>query len=123
MTQRLAERCATVDAVDAADTSPAMLAKLRAKIEERAWLHVRALDALPDPDQPYDVVVCSSVFGFVADLATRTAIEWAVTGAGLVGGAVEPAFTIEAEGEQMRPLCAWSSSVEPGRWVSSRWPP
>lgn len=137
LTERLAERCATVDAVD---TSPAMLAKVRAKIDVGGWSHVRTLDALPESDLFYDVVVCSSVLAFVddhpatvADLATRlqrgglfvqwdweaatdhpdhpgltrTAVEHALSGAGLAGGTVERAFTIEAEGEQMRPLCAW----------------
>lgn len=137
LTQRLAERCASVHAVD---SSLAMLAVLRAKVDEHAWAHVQTFDVLPNPDEPYDLVVCSSVLAFVDDHAatvaelatrlrngglfvqwdweaqldhpdnvglTRSAIERALAVAGLVGGNVEPAFTIEHDGEQMRPLLGW----------------
>ncbi len=137
LTDRLAERCASVDAID---TSPAMLAAVRAKIDDHRWVHVQTFDALPPAAEPYDVVVCSSVLSFVddhpdtvADLTTRlrrgglfvqwdweaepddpdhagltrAAIECALADADLVGGTVEAAFTIEADGELMRPLCAW----------------
>ncbi len=137
LTERLAERGATVDAVD---TSPAMLAKLKTKIDERGWTHVRTFDALPSNAEPYDLVVCSSVLAFVddhpatvAELAARLRVgglfvqwDWevgpddsdhagltkleiadALAHAGLVGGTVEPAFTIEADGEPLRPLRAW----------------
>ena len=66
LTERLAERCVRIDAVD---TSPAMLAVVRAKIDRHRWTHVRALDRLPDDPQGYDLVVCSSVLAFVADHA------------------------------------------------------
>ncbi|HEU5301148.1 MAG TPA: methyltransferase domain-containing protein [Acidimicrobiia bacterium] len=44
LTERLADRCARVDAVD---TSPAMRAVLDAKIERRGWTRVRTLEWLP----------------------------------------------------------------------------
>ncbi len=137
LTRHLAERC---DRVDAVDTSPAMLARLRSKVRENRWDNVAALDAIPERSPPYDIVVCASVLAFVddhpstvrdlvgrlrpdglfvqwdweaepddADHAglTRNAVEGALEQAGLSGGAVETAFTIEADGESMRPLLAW----------------
>ncbi len=137
LTERLASVCASVDAID---TSPAMLARLQAKIAERGWEHVQAFVVPPEPAEPYDVVVCSSVLAFVDDhpntvveLArrlrpgglfvqwdweagadeldhvglSRASIEHALTRAGLGGGSVVTAFSIEADGEALRPLRGW----------------
>lgn len=147
LTEYLAEQCSAIDAVD---SSPAMLAQLAAKVDQHGWTHIRTFGELPDtgpdpagppgPAGQYDIVACSSVLAFVDDhpatvaaLAarlrpgglfvqwdweaepddpdhaglTRSAIERALAGAGLVGGSIEPAFTIEADGERMQPLRAW----------------
>lgn len=149
LTEHLAAHCSTIDAVD---SSPAMLARLAAKVDQYGWTHVRTFGELPDSAElphaigsphstgSYDIVVCSSVLAFVDDhpatvaaLAarlrsgglfvqwdweaepddpdhaglSRNAIERALDDAGLVGGSIEPAFTIEADGERMQPLRAW----------------
>lgn len=142
LTEHLSAHCSAIDAVD---SSPAMLARLTAKVDQHGWTHVRSFRELPDPGPPdpavpYDIVVCSSVLAFVDDhpatvavLAarlrpgglfvqwdweaepddpdhaglTRRAIERVLAGAGLVGGSIETAFTIEADGERMQPLRAW----------------
>lgn len=64
LTEQLVDRVASVDAVD---TSPAMRAVLAAKIDSRNWNHVRTLAELPSSGPSYDLVVCSSVCGFVDD--------------------------------------------------------
>lgn len=64
LTERLAGRCAHIDAVDA---SLPMRDQLRTKIERHRWEHVRLLDRLPATSQEYDLIVCSSVLGFVDD--------------------------------------------------------
>lgn len=64
LVEHLAARCERVDGID---TSPAMLAGLQARIDRHGWDHVRALPALPERAGPYDLVVCSSVLGFVDD--------------------------------------------------------
>lgn len=136
LTERLAERCATVDAID---SSPAMLARLEDKIATNGWTDVRARSELTDDAGPYDLVVCSSVLGFVDDHPatvaefarrlrpgglfvqwdweaeddaadhglTRAAMTAALVDAGLVGGTVEPDFVVEADGERMQPLRGW----------------
>ncbi len=53
--------------VVAVDTSPAMLGVLLAKIEERGWAEVDARTELPPQTRSYDVIVCSSVCGFLDD--------------------------------------------------------
>ena len=63
LTEKLAETCRSIDSVDA---SPGMLEVLGQKISRSGWGHVRALDAFP-PDRTYDLIVCSSVCGFLED--------------------------------------------------------
>lgn len=132
--ERLADRCAQIDAVD---SSPAMLDVLRAKIEQHGWTHVRLSDEVPPVGEPYDLVVCSSVCAFLDDYPgaarrlvsrlragglfvqwdweldpgeadpfglSRESIRSALAAAGLVDIEVATAFTIEVEGETMRPL-------------------
>ncbi|MCB9526450.1 MAG: class I SAM-dependent methyltransferase [Myxococcales bacterium] len=64
LTERLAARAARVDAVD---TSPAMLAVLRAKAAQHGWGHVHLFPRLISATTPYDLVVCSSVCAFLED--------------------------------------------------------
>ena len=64
LTERLVEHGAAVDAVD---TSPAMLDALRAKVERHGWSGVRLLADIGELVGPYDLVVCSSVLSFVDD--------------------------------------------------------
>lgn len=64
LTELLADTAARIDAVD---TSPAMLAVVRDKIDRHGWTHVRALDHLPASDPPYGIVLCSSVLAFVEE--------------------------------------------------------
>lgn len=66
LTERLAVHCAAIDAVD---TSVAMLEVLKAKIVRRQWHHVRPVADLPDPGGAYDLVLCSSVCAFLDDYA------------------------------------------------------
>ena len=80
LTERLVDAGATVDAVD---TSPKMLEVLRAKVTRHSLSGIRVAPTLADLDgsaRParYDLIVGSSVFGFVpdypavaADLASR----------------------------------------------------
>ena len=56
-----------VEHVYAVDTSPAMLAVLDAKIADRGWSSVVTAPANPTNDDEFDLVVCSSVLGFVDD--------------------------------------------------------
>ncbi len=64
LTAKLAEICGHVDAIDKSD---GMLKALRSKSERLGWRNVRALAALPSGTKHYDLVVCSSVLGFVDD--------------------------------------------------------
>lgn len=64
LTERLVDVCGPVDAVD---SSSAMLEVLDAKIERRGWTTVRTMSELPASPARYDLVVCSSVCGFLAD--------------------------------------------------------
>jgi len=64
LTERLA---ATARSVDAVDTSPAMLARLAAKVDRGAMVNVHPSSALPTSTESHDLVVCSSVLGFVDD--------------------------------------------------------
>ena len=69
LTERLVPSGATIDAVD---TSPGMLAVLDRKIAERKWTEVSTCSSLDDrrlADRAatYDLVVCSSVCGFLED--------------------------------------------------------
>lgn len=134
LTERLAERCERIDAVDA---SPAMLAVLDAKIERHGWTHVRTLTQPPDPPAAYDLVVCSSVCAFLDDYAGTAAllvdrlrpggvfVQWdweldptdddphglgrgrireVLTTAGLATVEVDTGFSVEVEHQVMRPL-------------------
>jgi predicted TPR repeat methyltransferase len=64
LTEQLVDLC---DRIDAVDSSPAMLEILRGKIAHHGWDNVRVFDRLPQPPDPYDLVVCSSVCAFVDD--------------------------------------------------------
>ena len=64
LTERLVGTGAQVDAVD---TSPAMLAVLDTKVERRGWTTVHTMSELPAAGPRYDLVVCSSVCGFLED--------------------------------------------------------
>ncbi len=134
LTERLAERC---DAIDAVDASPAMLAVLDAKIERHGWTHVRTMTAPPPPPVAYDLVVCSSVCAFLDDYAgtaallvdrlrpgglfvqwdweldptdedphglSRTGIHEVLTAAGLTAVEVDTGFSVEVEHQPMCPL-------------------
>ena len=57
----------TVRGVDAVDTSGAMLACISTKIHEHGWANVRPSTTLPESTETHDLVVCSSVLGFVDD--------------------------------------------------------
>ena len=56
-----------VESVDAVDASPAMLEMLDAKITDRGWTNVRTGRDLPTGTGTHDLVVCSSVCGFLDD--------------------------------------------------------
>lgn len=64
LTERLVDRVASIDAVD---SSTAMLAVLDAKAERHGWTTVATMPAPAEPTAPYDLVVCSSVCGFLDD--------------------------------------------------------
>lgn len=68
LTEFLAHRVGSVVGVD---TSPAMRSVLASKIAARRWQNVTVHDDLPDGE--YDLVVCSSVLGFVDDYPGRVA--------------------------------------------------
>ena len=70
LTERMVDRVGTIDAVD---TSPAMRAQLERKIAERGWTSVRVASHIPATSATHDLVVCSSVLGFVDDLAATIA--------------------------------------------------
>ncbi len=64
LTERLVERGASVDAID---SSAAMLAVLEAKATDRDWTTVRTMPVLDERAGSYDLIVCSSVCGFLDD--------------------------------------------------------
>lgn len=64
LTERLAEACRRIDAVDA---SPAMRDALGEKVDRNGWWHVRVLDQLPAAPLGYDLIVCSSLLSTVDD--------------------------------------------------------
>ena len=66
LTERLA---AVVRSIDAVDTSAAMLAVLSAKIEMHGMTNVYPSMVPPASLATHDIVVCSSVLGFVDDYA------------------------------------------------------
>lgn len=70
LTELIADRVAHVDAVD---TSAGMLRQLRRKIDRLGWRHVTASADIPSADGTFDVVMCSSVLGFVDDLDATVA--------------------------------------------------
>lgn len=134
LTERLAPRCASIDAVDSSD---GMQRVLQAKVARLQLTHVRTLAEVSADGEPYDLVVCSSVCGFLPDYPatvvrlasrlrpggmlvqwdweldpdeaepsglTRDGIRQALEGAGLDVVAVETAFTVTAGQVSMRPL-------------------
>ena len=134
LTERLAARCASIDAVD---SSAGMLEVLEAKVARLRLTHVRAFSDLPVSDEPYDLVVCSSVCGFLSDYPgtlarlasrlrpggmlvqwdweldpddeepsglTRDGIREAMQTAGLQVVSVATAFTVAIERTSMSPL-------------------
>ncbi len=64
LAERLAVECGSIDAVD---SSEGMLDVLKAKVAQRWLKNVRPLAELHTDDRLYDVVVCSSVCGFLTD--------------------------------------------------------
>lgn len=64
MTERLVGVGASVHAVD---TSPAMLAVLDAKVDERGWSQVTTGAEPPVAQGSHDLIVCSSVCSFLDD--------------------------------------------------------
>lgn len=66
LSEKLAPTAASIDAVD---TSPAMIAQLTAKADRLALDNVRPAATLPTSTASHDLVVCSSVLGFVDDLS------------------------------------------------------
>ena len=56
------------------DSSPAMLERFRAKVESQGWANVRVEPGpLPEGDR-FDLIVASSVLGFVPDLPATVAL-------------------------------------------------
>lgn len=70
LVERLAPRVASVVAVD---TAPAMLEVLAAKVDAQGWSHVATTGDLDEVRGPFDLVVASSVLGFVDDLDATVA--------------------------------------------------
>ena len=131
LTEHLVNAGAEVVAVD---TSPAMLAVLRAKADRFRWTTVTVTIEFDDVPEGSDVIVCSSVCSFLDDYPATAAqlaallrpggllIQWdwerveddhglsrgemvdALRGAGLEGVEVATAFEVEAEGQTMQPL-------------------
>ncbi len=64
LTERLVDAVASIDAVD---SSPAMLEVLAAKVAKHRWSSVNLLSELPTSHQSHDLIVCSSVCGFLDD--------------------------------------------------------
>ncbi len=62
--ERLAQRCPAIDAVD---SSAAMLEVLQQKISAGGWDHVRPLASPPATPASYDLIIASSVLAFVDD--------------------------------------------------------
>ncbi len=120
--------------VTAIDTSQAMLAVLRAKVDRHHWAGVAVATDLDDVPGGNDVIVCSSVCSFLDDYPATAArlvallrpggvfVQWdwergedghgldrteiveALGGAGLEQITVETAFEVDVEGHTMRPL-------------------
>lgn len=134
LTERLADRCASIDAVD---TSPAMLDVLGAKARQRGWTNVRPGAVVGSQPNAYDLIVCSSVCSFldeypetVAQLTSLLApggvfVQWdwerdegsgdahglsrseilgALSGAGLESVAVDTGFDVTVDDARMQPL-------------------
>ena len=134
LTERLADHCSRIDAVD---TSAAMIEVLKAKIARLHWSHVRPCTELPASPLQYDVIVCSSVCAFLDDYAgtvkrlalrlkpggfflqwdwelnpddeepmglSRRGIRDCLQDAGLDVLSVDTAFTIVVDGQSMTPL-------------------
>lgn len=129
LTERLVGTC---DRIDAVDTSPAMRSVVAAKVAARGWTSVSVGEDVAGG--PYDLVVASSVLGFVdhyeatvhslvASMApgglfvqwdweadpgeeglTRERVRAGLTAAGLVDVTVDSAFSVEVEGFEMQPL-------------------
>lgn len=137
LTERLAARCGAVDAVDSSPGMLAVLqAKIDARswTHVRAF---PSLPSVGEPydvvvcssvlafvdDHPATVRALADrlragglfvQFDWEAEPddpdhagLTRGAVDQAMREAGIVGGAVEPAFEVEADGEVLRPLRAW----------------
>lgn len=137
LTERLADRVATIDAVD---TSAAMIDQLTTKAETRRWTHVRPARAIPEHTATHDLVVCSSVLAFVDDYPKTTTrlvgllrpggvfVQWdweldptddepygltradmvaTLDAAGLVDVTVETAFELPFEDMIMQPLIGY----------------
>jgi ubiquinone/menaquinone biosynthesis C-methylase UbiE len=64
LTEQLVDEAESIDAVDA---SPAMLDVLTSKIADRGWTDVRTAIDRPSGHGTHDLVVCSSVCGFLDD--------------------------------------------------------
>jgi len=64
LTEQLVDEAESIDAVDA---SPAMLDVLTAKLAGRRWSNVRTGTDIPGGSGTHDLVVCSSVCGFLDD--------------------------------------------------------
>ena len=134
LSERLAARGASVDAVDSSD---AMLGVLEAKVARCQVQSVRPLSEVPADGRAYDLVVCSSVCGFLSDYPetlarlasrlrpggifvqwdwevdpdeedgsglTRDEIRQALENAGLEVLSVKAAFSISVGQESMSPL-------------------
>ena len=134
LTERLADRCASIDAVD---TSPAMLDVLGAKARRRGWANVRPGAVVGSQPDAYDLIVCSSVCAFLDDYPETVAqltsllapggvfVQWdwerdegsgdahglsrseilgALRGAGLESVAVDTGFDVTVDDARMRPL-------------------
>lgn len=70
LTERLVDHAESIDAVDA---SPAMLQVLDAKVADRGWTTVRTGRDIPPGSGTHDLVVCSSVCGFLDDYSGTVA--------------------------------------------------
>jgi predicted TPR repeat methyltransferase len=64
LTERLIDRA---DAIDAIDSSPAMREVLTEKIARHGWADVHPKALLESAAERYDLIVCSSVCGFLED--------------------------------------------------------
>ena len=142
LTERLADVC---DRIDAVDSSPAMLAVLDAKVECRGWRHVKTMRDVASSEAAYDLIVCSSVCAFLDDYPgtaaqlvdrlrpgglfaqwdwernpdddephgmTRGEIRETLTDAGLTSVTADIAFRVDVEGETMAPLIGAGRKVD-----------